>query len=57
MNLIYFLSKYGINSTSNFQLKDMFNDLNISGKVLIRDELNKIKSTKKNNIIMNLDVE
>ena len=30
------------------------NPTNISCKVLMRDELNKIKSTKKNNIIMNL---
>ena len=54
MNLTSFLTKYGINSTSNFQLKDILNDLNINGKILMRDELNKIKSTKKNNIIMNL---
>ena len=47
--------KYGINSTSNFQLKDILKELNINGKVLMRDELNKIKSTKKNNIIMNLE--
>ena len=54
MNLTSFLTKYGINSTSNFQLKDFLKDLNINGKVLMRDELNKIKYTKKNNIIMNL---
>ena len=40
MNLKSFLIKYGINSTSNLQLKDMLNDLNINGKVLMRDELN-----------------
>ena len=55
MNLIEFLFKYGTRSTSNFTLKDILNDLNINGKVLMRDELNKIKSTKKNNIIMNLE--
>ena len=54
MNLSSFLIKYGINSTSNFELKDILNYLNINGKVLMRDELNKIKSTKKSNIIMNL---
>ena len=54
MNLIDFLIKYGINSTSNYQLHSIFNDLNIRGKVLMRDELSKISSTKKNNIIMNL---
>ena len=54
MNLNEFLTKYGINSTSNFDLKNILNDLKINGKVLMRDELNKIKSTKKNNIIMNL---
>ena len=53
MNLKSFLIKYGINSTSNFQLKDIFNELNIQGKILMRDELNKIKYTKKNNIIIN----
>ena len=55
MDLNSFLSKYGTRSTSNFQLKNILNDLNIKGKVLMRDELNKIKSTKKNNIIMNLE--
>ena len=54
MNLTSFFIKYGINSTSNFQLKEILNDLNIQGKILMRDELNKIKYTKKNNIIMNL---
>ena len=54
MNLVDFLIKYGINSTSNFDLKYILNDLNISGKVLMRNELNKIKTTKKSNIIMNL---
>ena len=49
MNLIDFLIKCGSHSTSNFQLKDMLNELNINGKVLMRDELSKIKSTKKNN--------
>ena len=55
MNLIEFFIKYGISSTFNFQLKEILNDLNINGKVLMRDELHKIKSTKKNNIIMNLE--
>ena len=54
MNLSTFLIKYGIRSTTNFQLRHIFNDLNINGKVLMRNELNKIKSTKKSNIIMNL---
>ena len=54
MNLNDFLIKYGSHSTSNFDLKNIFNDLNIIGKVLMRNELSKIKSTKKNNIIMNL---
>ena len=54
MNLIYFLSMYGICSTSNFQLKYILNDLNLFGKVLMKDELNEINSTKKSNIIMNL---
>ena len=54
MDLNSFLSKYGTRSTSNFDLKNILNDLNINGKILMRDELNKIKSTKKQNIIMNL---
>ena len=54
MDLIFFLIKYGVRSTSNFEFKDILNNLSIEGKVLMRDELNKIKSTKKNNIIMNL---
>ena len=54
MNLILFLIKYGVNQTSNFYLNDILNKLNINSKVLMRDELNKIKSTKKSNIIMNL---
>ena len=37
MNLNSFLTKFGINSTSNFQLKDMLNELNINCKVLMRD--------------------
>ena len=43
--------KYGINSTSNFQLKDILNELNINDKILMRDELNKIKSTKKSTYV------
>ena len=54
MNVKSFLIKYGLRSTSYFQLKDILNDLNIKSKVSMRDELSKIKSTKKNNIIMNL---
>ena len=55
MNLSSFLIKYGIHSTSNFRLIDILNGLKISAKVLMCDELNKIKSTKKSNIIMNLE--
>ena len=54
MNLTSFLIEYGIRSTSNFQLKEILNDLNINGKVLMRDELCNIKTTKNSNIIMNL---
>ena len=32
MDLNSFLSKYGTRSTSNFQLKDILNDLNMKGK-------------------------
>ena len=54
MDLLTFLTKYGIRTTSNFQLIDIFSDLHIIGKVLMRDELNKLSTTKKQNIIMNL---
>ena len=54
MNLISFLLKYEIQATSNFDLKNIFNDLNIKGKILMRDELRKLSTTKKQYIIMNL---
>ena len=54
MDLLTFLTKYGIRTTSNFQLRDIFSDLHINGKVLMRDELNKLSTTNKQNIIMNL---
>ena len=44
MNLSSFITKYGIRTTSNFQLRDIFTDLNINGQMLMRDEL---KTTKK----------
>ena len=55
LNLIDFLKKYGINKTSNYDLKDIADDLGIEIKVLMRDELNKIKKSKKDYIIMNLE--
>ena len=57
MDLTTFLVKYGVRTTSNFQLRDIFTDLNINGKVLMRDELRMLpipKTTKKQSIIMNL---
>ena len=54
MNLITFLITYGVLSTSNYQLRHIFNELDFNGKVLMRHELHKIRTTKKSNIIMNL---
>ena len=39
-NFMTFLSKYGINKTTNFDLKDIADDLGIYVKILMRDELN-----------------
>ena len=55
MDLIKFLTKYGINETTNYDLKNIADDLGIEIKVLMRDELNKINKTKKDYIIMNLE--
>ena len=62
-NLLEFLFKYGINKTTNFDLKDIADDLGINIKVLMRDELNNDNSltssnsseTLENYIIMTLE--
>ena len=55
MDLISFLSRYGISKTTNFDLKDMSYDLGLDIKVIMRDEfISSIESTNKDLIIMNL---
>src|SRR5829696_6867596 len=54
MSLKVFLNKYGEDSTSNFQLLKYAKDLGIKPfKVVMRNELYKLKKTKKNYIIAN----
>ena len=54
MTLKDFLNKYGEDSTSNFQLLKWAKDLDIKPfKVVMRNELYKLKKTKKNYIIAN----
>src|SRR5829696_8255233 len=49
-----FLNKYGTDSTSNFQLLKYAKDLGIKPfKVVMRNELYKLKKTKKNYTIAN----
>jgi len=47
MELVKFLNALGINTTTNFNLKDIAKELNIKVKVLMKDEL--LKSKKTNN--------
>ena len=55
MDLTTFLVKYGIRTTSNFQLRDILTDLGLNGKVLMLDELRMLSGVLKTpNIIMNL---
>ena len=50
MDLISFLSRYGISKTTNFDLKDMSYDLGLDIKVIMRDEV----IVKDKDIIMNI---
>ena len=53
LDLITFLSRYGISKTTNFDLKDMSYDLGLDIKVIMRDEF--ISSiVKDKDIIMNI---
>ena len=54
MDLITFLSRYGISKTTNFDLKDISYDLGLDISVIMRNELLGIK---KNYIIMNLQTK
>jgi hypothetical protein len=49
-----FLFKYGLDTTTNFDLKDIAKDLGIKIKVLMRNELKDIDKSQKN-LVINLD--
>lgn len=51
--ILDFLKTFGIDAKTNFDLKDYANYLNLPIKVLMNNELNKIKNSKKHNIIIN----
>jgi hypothetical protein len=50
-----FLFKYGINTTTNFDLEDIAKDLGIKIKVLMRNELKNLEDFKTKNLVINLD--
>ena len=52
MELDRFLNKYGMNTTTNFDLKDILKDLKIKCKVIMRDEV--LEYSNADNIIFNL---
>ena len=54
MTVLDFLKTFGINTATNFDLKDYANYLGLSIKVLMNGELYKIEKTKKHNIIINI---
>ena len=53
VSILDFLKTFGINKTTNFDLYDIANKLNLRIKVLMNNELYKIEETKKHNIIIN----
>jgi hypothetical protein len=53
-SILDFLKTFGINTKTNFDLKDYATYLNLPIKVLMNDELYKITKTKKMNIIINI---
>jgi hypothetical protein len=53
-SILDFLKTFGINTKTNFDLKDYATYLNLPIKVLMNDELYKISKTKKMNIIINI---
>ena len=52
MDVEEFFNKYGTSKTSNFDLKDILNDLNLKSKVIMRDEIKNYLNAE--NIICNL---
>ena len=53
-SILDFLKTFGINTKTNFELKEHANFLNLELKVLMNNELHKIDNTKKHNVIINL---
>ena len=51
MELSEFFFKYGISTTTNFDLKDIANMLNMKIKVLMKDEIKDWKTSSQNAII------
>jgi len=51
MDLSNFLYNFGINTTTNFDLKEISKTLNIKTKILMKDELQDIEKPIKNTII------
>ena len=49
-----FLFKYGVDTTTNFDLKDIAKDLGIKVKVVMHDELKDLNKSQKN-LVINLD--
>ena len=54
MELKDFLFKYGIDTTTNFDLKNIAKDLGLKIKILMRDEVLN-ENTKKDMIVLNLE--
>ena len=51
MTLQTFLFTYGINTTTNFELKDISKELNIKTKILMKDQLKECEKPITNAII------
>ena len=53
ISILDFLKTFGINKTTNFDLYEIANKLDLPIKILMNNELYKIEKTKKHNIIIN----
>jgi hypothetical protein len=53
-SVLDFLKTFGINTKTNFDLKEYADYLNLPIKVLMNDELYKISKTKKPNVVINI---
>ena len=52
-SVLDFLKTFGINTKTNFDLKEYSIKLDLPVKIIMNDELHKINKTKKNNVIIN----